>query len=176
MEGETKAEYIARFIKKWEGSKCVCLEGDPGGLTCSGVTIGTYRQHFGQDKTENDLRNMTEKEWIYIFKKSFYWPVKADQIKNWSLALLITDISYMSGAKTTIKKVQKAIGTDADGIVGPKTLHILNEFPEDSFYKIVNMRKKWLEAIVIKNPKQQRFLKGWLNRLNSINYNEKSDN
>lgn len=171
MEKETKAEYIARFIKRWEGGWANDPD-DSGGCTLSGVTIGTYRMYFGEDKTCKDLKNMTEKEWVYCFKKGFYWPCKADSIQNWSLALLIVDHAWMSGVKSSIKRIQRVIGTEADGIIGPKTLKILNEFPEDSFYKIWEMRTRYYDNIIAKNPVKKKYKKGWLNRLNSIEYNK----
>lgn len=163
------AEYLVPHILRWEGG-CACLDGDSGGWTCSGITIGTFRYYYGQHKTVTDLKNMTPKQWMYIFKLGFWNPCKADFIENQSLANLIVDSCWLSGTKSTIKKVQKAIGVEADGIVGKKTLGMLNKYPEDCFYKIRNMRISFYDSIIEKNPLLKRFKKGWLNRLNAITY------
>ena len=41
---------------------------DRGGFTVDGVTLTTFRQFYGQDKTEDDLRNMTRSQWRHIMK------------------------------------------------------------------------------------------------------------
>lgn len=166
----TKAEYIANHIRKWEGGWST-HPADSYACTMSGITIATYQQYFGKDKTCKDLKKLTEKEWVYIFKQGFYHKAKIDQIENWSLALLVCDIAFMSGPKTSIKKIQRVLGVSADGIIGPITLKALNDTPEENFYEIWNMRKKWYEAIVQKSPEKKVFLHGWYNRLNSINFN-----
>lgn len=171
---KTKAEYIAEHIIKWEGGWST-HPADSYACTMSGITIATYQQYFGKDKTCKDLKKLTEKEWVYIFKQGFYHKAKIDQIENWSLALLVCDLCWMSGPKTSIKKIQKVLGVAADGIIGPITLKALNDSPEENFYEIVQMREKWYKAIVQKSPEKKVFLRGWMNRLNSIKYSEYSD-
>lgn len=163
-------KYI-EHLALWEGTGYYVIPGDKGGPTKFGVTLNTYRQFFGMEKTAEDLKNMSMREWKYIFIYGFWGPVKADSIENQSLATLIMDCCYMSGRKTSIKKIQRCLGgLDVDGIVGPKTLRVLNDFPEDCFYKIYQMRLNWFKAIVEKDPTQKKFLRGWLNRLNSVKY------
>lgn len=165
-------KYI-EHLALWEKTGFYNIPGDKGGPTKFGVTLNTYRQFFGNHKTPEDLKNMSMREWKYIFYYGFWGPCKADQIENQSLATLIMDVCYMSGRVTAIKKIQRCLGgLQVDGIVGKNTLRVLNEFPEDSFYKIYQMRKDWFNAIVAKDPTQKKFLKGWINRLNSVNYEE----
>ena len=117
----TKAEYIANHIRKWEGGWST-HPADSYACTMSGITIATYQQYFGKDKTCKDLKKLTEKEWVTIFKQGFYHKAKIDQIENWSLALLVCDLCWMSGPQTSIKKIQRVLGVAADGIIGPITL------------------------------------------------------
>ena len=35
---------------------------DPGGATMKGVTLITYRRHFGKDKSKDNLRNISDEE------------------------------------------------------------------------------------------------------------------
>jgi lysozyme family protein len=167
-------KYIPHLLL-WEGTGFYNIPGDKGGYTKMGVTLNTFRQYYGKDKTPEDLKNMSYKQFKYILYYEFWNPVKADQIENQSLATLIMDICYMSGRRTAIKKIQRCLGgLDVDGLVGPKTLRVLNQFPEDSFNKIWNMRYKWFNAIVEKDPSQNKFLRGWLRRLNSVTYQSTS--
>lgn len=162
------AEMMVPFIRKWEGGY-VNDPDDSGGCTMAGITIGTYRKYYGSKKTCRDLKFITQKEWLHIFKKGYWDKMKADQIENQSVAQLCVDMCWGSGPITSIKKIQSAIGVTADGIVGPKTLAALNSCPETIFNILWNMRKEWLEKIAQKGN-NKKFLKGWMNRLNDIKF------
>lgn len=162
------AELMVPFIRKWEGGY-VNDPDDSGGCTMAGITIGTYRKYYGSKKTCRDLKFITQKEWLHIFKKGYWDKMKADQIENQSVAQLCVDMCWGSGPITSIKKIQSAIGVMADGIVGPKTLAALNSCPETIFNILWNMRKEWLEKIAQKGN-NKKFLKGWMNRLNDIRF------
>ena len=161
-------QVIAHF-KKWEGLYSEDKD-DKGGCTMMGVTIATYRKHFGKGKTCEDLKNITDEEWLEVFRKGYWDCWKADEIKNQSIAQLCVDMGWMSGPKTAIKKVQAALGCKADGIVGPKTLAALNVYPSVGvFRKLWSMRYSWLHQIA-QSGNNKKFLRGWLCRLNDIKY------
>lgn len=88
---KTRKEKIISFFKKWEGGY-VCHPLDFGGCTMMGVTIGTYRKYFGEDKTCKDLKNISDEEWYTIFEDGYYKPSKADKIKDDRTALLVVDM------------------------------------------------------------------------------------
>lgn len=159
--------YVKNHIKKAEGG-WANSPSDKGGCTMSGITIGTFREYYGKDKTCGDLKNLTEQQWDYIFTKGWWNPLKLDQVKNGSIAILIADMAFMSGTKTAIKKIQGCLGASVDGIIGPKTLALINA-PDTkaTFYKLWGMRYEWLCRIAYGNN-----LAGWLNRLRSTKYVE----
>lgn len=167
----TKREaYITDFIKRFEGG--FGTDGSDCGGTMSGVTLCTYKAFYGKNKTVKDLKKMTDEEWWYIFRKGFYDRCKADQIKNDSICLLVVDWAYNSGVKGAIRQVQKALGCVADGIIGPKTLAALNaENSEDVFQAIWTQRYLFYRTLALK-PEKAKFLKGWLRRLNAIDYKD----
>ena len=157
------------WIKKWEGGYANDPD-DAGGCTMRGITIATYRHFFGNNKTCNDLKNITDTEWEFIFKTGFWDPWKADQIENQAIAEICVQMGWGSGVKTAIKKVQSTLGLTADGIVGPKTLARLNrEDKEATFDKLWYMRFDWLLDIAqLRNNK--KYLKGWLKRLSTMHF------
>lgn len=161
-----REKIIADFFKKWEGGY-VNHPNDKGGPTYMGVTLGTFRQFFGLDKTVDDLKNMTDEQWMYIFKKGFWNPIQVDKIENDYLALMVIDMGWMSGVKNAVKKIQKCLGCKADGIVGPITLSKLNSM-QDAFTRIYEMRKQYYFDLCDINYKYTVFLKGWLNRLDDL--------
>ena len=143
---------------------------DNGGATMVGVTIGSFRSYYKykgwRTPSVNDLKNMPYKVWRDIIYSIYWNKWKADTIEDQSVANMVVDWIWHSGA-STIKKVQTLLGVTADGIVGPKTITALNN-AKDIKTKIYNARKAYFEAIVRKNPSQKKWLKGWMNRLNYI--------
>lgn len=135
---------------------------DSGKETNRGVTIATFRSVFGQNKTVEDLKNMTETQWRKVIK--IYWDsCNADKINNQSIAELVVDWSIHSGV-TGRKGVQKVFKLVEDGIFGPKTLGALNGTPAKCiFCKIMDARIQFYKEIVARKPSQKKYLYGWLN-------------
>ena len=160
---------VIKKILKWEGG----YAGNIDGATCTmkGVTLATYRRFFGKEKNCKDLKSITQAEWDYIFKKGFWDKWKADDIKNQSIAELLVDWVWTSGV-WGIKYPQRVLGVSDDGIVGPKTLAAINDYEdqEELFNKLWNRRKKHFQDIA--KGGKEKFLKGWLNRLNGFKYRE----
>lgn len=160
-------EKLKKFILSWEGG-FVNDPRDAGGATNKGITLATFRQVYGKDKTVSDLKKITDSQWTTIFKKYYWDRWKADQIKNKWVAYLLVDWLWHSG-KYGITKVQQYLKLTADGIVGPKTINALNAIDgKKAFTDIWRLRYNYLCAIAKGNNKV--FLKGWLNRLNGIQY------
>lgn len=156
------------ILAKWEGG-FVDNPNDPGGATNKGVTLSTYRQYFGADKTVHDLKNISELEWRVIMRT--YWnKALANFISNQSIANIVVDFYINAGTKG-LKAVQNAIGCNADGVVGKRTLAALNAEPQDCvFCKIRKSRIDYYMSLADNNPKMKTFLKGWVNRTNSFEF------
>lgn len=167
-----KAELLKPFILRWEGG-FVDDPLDRGGATNKGITIGTFRNFYGKDATVEQLKNITDEQWLHIFKSGYWDKWKADDIENQSIANIVVDWAWGSGAATSIKQVQKILGVAVDGIVGDDTLTAINIAGQRRlFVKIHNRRIEFVENIVKRDPSQARFLKGWKNRINSLTFSE----
>ena len=163
-----RKEVLKGFILSWEGNYA-CVSGDKGSHTNKGITIGTFRSVFGQGKSVQDLKNMTEAQWDYIYERLFWNKWKADQINDQSIANLLVDWFWTSGSYG-IKLPQKVLGVAQDGIVGAKTLAAINNYPNEKelFDKLWKEREAFFKRIGVGT--QSKFLRGWLNRLNGIRY------
>ena len=164
------AKYAPKLLQ-FEGG-FVNHPNDLGHATNMGVTIQTYRDFFGQDKTIKDLKNMSYGAWCHIMKVGYWDKCKADKIDNQSLAELIADWCVNSGT-TAIRRVQEIVGCKPDGIVGPITLSLINSNDPKSLHeRIWNARHQHYINIVKRNPSQKVFMNGWMNRLNQFKFEE----
>ena len=150
---------------------------DKGGATQSGVTLNTYirfRKFAGRSKpTLKDLKNITFTEWKEL-RVAFFWDkIHGGAIKSESVAVMICDWYWTSGA-WGLKNTQKVLGVVQDGIVGVKTLGAINKWSrgaEDLWEAIRAERIRYYKRIAI--GKQKKFLRGWLNRVNDLKFDDK---
>ena len=159
---------VIPLIQKWEG-KFSNDPNDSGGATMMGITMRTFMQYRKKKglplPTIGDLKDISPDEWEDILKM-FYWDKwQADQINNQSIANILVDWLWNSGS-WGIKIPQRIMGLVEDGIVGYNTLYAINTANQKGLFQdIKKSREQFFWDIVKNNPTQQKFIKGWLNRL-----------
>ena len=166
---------LAPFILKWEGG-FVNDPDDLGWATNMCVTIGTWKS-CGYDKDGDgdidvdDLHLLTREDVVNRVLKPHYWDRwKADLIQDQSVANILVDWVWASGAHG-IKIPQRLLGVTMDGIVGPKTIAAVNaKNPRELFDMIKIARFDFIEDICRKRPANNKFKRGWMNRINDISY------
>lgn len=166
---------LVPFIRKWEGG-FVNDPYDKGGATNAGVTIATYRTYRKQKgyatTSVDDLKRMTSVEWQEIFKTLYWDRWRADYILSQSVADILVDWVWASGV-WGIKIPQRLLGVTTDGVVGPVTLETLNRLEaRQTFDTIKSARVQFIDDICRRTPTNERFRRGWINRLNDIRFEE----
>lgn len=117
-------EYMPRILKHEGGF--VNHPADPGGATNRGVTIGTLRK-LGIDKDGDgdsdlaDLKALTEADAAKVFKRFYADAVQADLLPR-GVDYAVTDFAVNSGPVRAAQHLQRALGVEADGHIGPKTI------------------------------------------------------
>ena len=153
-----------QFTLKWEGGLSD-HPNDHGGLTYRGVTQDTCNQWCqltGQRYRSCASLLQTDIERIY---KDMYWDrVKGDSLP-WPLSLAVFDCAVHSGPSRSIKLLQRACGIVEDGIIGPVTLASAGVIDP---LKVVETRRAFLKYLIEKDPSQEDFRDGWMNRLDDL--------
>jgi len=170
---------INKFIPllfQWEGGY-VNDPADSGGPTHQGVTLKTW-QAYGCDKNgdgiidEADLKRIRQEEIVEYILRPHYWNRwRADEIQSQSIANILVDWVWCSGTPG-IKIPQNVLKVKTDGIVGKETLGALNNHPnpEGLFARLKSERIAYTERICKARPANNRFKKGWLNRIASFRF------
>lgn len=145
---------------------------DSGGQTMVGVTMATYEEYCrrkGYPKpTTERLMNLSYNDWKSILKMLYWDKWKADEIRSQSIAEIVCDWVWASG-NYGIKIPQQLLNVKVDGIVGPKTLEAVNSRnPRELFDMIKIARFDFIEEICRKRPANNKFKRGWLNRINDF--------
>ena len=88
------------------------------------------------------------------------------------MANILVDWVWASGAHG-IKIPQRLLGVTMDGIVGPKTIAAVNaKNPRELFDMIKIARFDFIEDICRKRPANNKFKRGWMNRINDLRFEE----
>ncbi|MVM40667.1 hypothetical protein GO730_28280 [Spirosoma sp. HMF3257] len=154
---------------------------DPGGATNKGITFATFKAHakkdLGIEPTLENLKALTDEQAGIIYKKNYWDTVKGDQIKSSSLGYALYDFNVNAG-KNSVKVMQKTLNEmganlTVDGGMGDKTVEAINKAdPEVLFEKYQANRKQYYKDIIAKNPKLQKFEKGWMKRVDSMEFDD----
>ena len=142
-------------------------KNDKGGKTKYGITEEEARD-FGYKGNMQDLTKDFAKN---IYLKKYYLGNKLDKVVDDKVALSICDWAVNSGRNGT-KNVQIAVNQltnanlDVDGIIGNKTLEALNAVDPEKFLEIYHILQRiYYRSKVVADKTQERFLTGWLNRV-----------
>ncbi len=162
---------------KLEGSVFEQDPDDSGGATKYGLTVDDLEEYnldvTGDGKIDwHDVHDLTSDQASMILKKLYWDFMKADSINNQSLAMYIVDGGLNQGRILIAKYVQAILGVTVDGLFGQKTINAINMLNDPSilFNSLKSKRIVRYDAIVKNKPSQQKFYKGWMNRVNAIKF------
>jgi lysozyme family protein len=163
------------LIQLHEGTRFTCLSGDRGGPTRFGITLQflcdhpDYADFDGDGDIDADDLKAASEDWANkIYYKYFWCWFPMDRIPA-TVAHVLFDIGVNSGQRTAAKVLQRALGVTDDGSIGPATLAAMEQWqPLQLAETILDLRERQYRNYAKNDLSQQRWLHGWLNRVNSL--------
>ena len=139
-------------------------KNDPGGETKYGICKRAY--------PKEDIKNLTPDRAKELYYKNYWLPSYCEELitLNFPLtSIVLFDTSINCGCKTSKILLQKAIGVEADGMIGKQTVNGLKLYKDlDMCNRLLDRRKEYYDLIISKNVKLGVFKKGWYNRINNL--------
>jgi lysozyme family protein len=161
------------MLSNWPASLTLILKSeggfvnhpsDPGGMTNLGVTKKAWEAYVGHPVDEAEMRALTP-EIVAPFYKAKYWDAcKCDQLPL-GVDYAVFDFAVNAGVSRASKTMQAALGTAADGIVGPATIGVAVNADPDHFLEKFSAAK---EQFYRNLPTFEHFGKGWLRRVSEV--------
>ncbi len=154
-------EFSLNSTLKHEGGWTDSSEDFP---TMKGIRLTTYRQHYGKHKTKDDLRNISDKELNHIYKTGYWDKCNCDNLPA-GLNYVVFDAAVNSGPSRSAKWLQKALGVERDGVIGPITLgKIKTHDLIQLIHSVCDKRLNFLHTL----GNWPQFGKGWGRRIEEV--------
>lgn len=129
-----------------------------------GISAPVLEQHLGKRPTVQDMRGLSPKVALLIYKNEYWNKIQGDYLKNQSVAHLLYDGAVNQGysfIRTAIKKAVLEQGQEYEGI----NANQINKLNQKNFFLNVFINRKGRYSTGTKE-----FRNGWINRLNQIKF------
>ena len=154
-----------RMLTNEGGMVLHTVKDDRGGQTFAGIARNSWPRWEGWAVV--DAGGVPPVGMVRNFYRVNFWDaMRLDDVDHQDIARTLFDFGVNAGTKTAIKLAQIVVGATPDGVIGPKTLAMLNEVNVDLFMARFALAKlARYEQIVTRDRTQIKFLLGWTRRL-----------
>jgi len=141
---------------------------DAGGETNLGVTAGAWGAYLGRPINSGEMKALT-KNTVQPFYRQMYWDkVKGDNLPA-GVDYAVFDFAVNAGVARAAKFLQRAVGAVDDGVIGSGTLGLVAKAdPQKTLDNFADQKQRFYNSLATNNPSQQKFLKGWLARVDHV--------
>lgn len=172
MTNEQIAEWV---ILTFEGVFYTDDPVDRGGATKYGITLRTYaywRQRYAglHTTTKGDVASMTLAQAVRVAVDVFMIESRIAELTNYRTKLAVYDYAFHSGSERAVQALQRELGLNADGVIGPITLarEAQNIRILSLPLLVLTRREEFMQEIMTKNQTQRKYLLGWWNRTTKL--------
>ena len=151
------------------------------GLTYKGVYQSAHPKWEGWNiieeslyKNDDDVKNTSlelhdniilDNLVVEFYEKQFWNRAKLSEINSQKKADEIFIFGVNAGMRNAVRKTQKLVGVDADGIIGSKSIKAINKYDEDLFdMQFDEIELQYYDDIIERKPSFAMFRNGWKNR------------
>jgi lysozyme family protein len=137
---------------------------DNGGATNLGITIKTLSAWRGRKVTKDEVRRLTKEDVAPIYRHRFWDVVRGNDLPH-GLDYAVFDFAVNSGPERAAVMLQRAIGVEDDGWIGPVTLNAV--WAADQHWLIDELMDQRL-SFMKRLDDWQHFGRGWASRVASV--------
>lgn len=137
---------------------------DPGGPTNFGITLTDYRKYINPNGTAANVRAMSVDQAKKIYKEKYWNAMNCDNLPA-GVDYAVFDYGVNSGIGRSPKVLQRIVGVEPDGKIGPATIAATRaKDPKMVINAICDERMKYLKGLRI----WPTFGKGWTRRVTGV--------
>lgn len=151
-------DLITEIIEDEGGATVTNDPNDGGGRTQYGISEKSNPEAWADGK-------VTEEEARAIYFKKYVVSPHFDKITHRVLQHQLVDFGVLSGPGVATQHLQRALGVEDDGILGPQTLAALAAADSKIINnRVMTSRVRMLGRIVNRRRSQAEYIQGWLDR------------
>ena len=154
------------LVLKHEGGY-VNHPSDPGGQTNLGVTRKVWEEWVGRESSEKEMRSLTKDQVAPLYKAKYWLACYGPQLPL-GIDYMAFDAAVNMGVGRAIKLLQESIGCVPDGMIGPRTMQLIDQKKPYEIIQAFSKRKTEFYQGLKTFPV---FGKGWLNRVEDVRLN-----
>jgi len=141
---------------------------DAGGETNLGVTAGAWGAYLGRPINSGEMQSLT-KDTVKPFYRQMYWDkAKGDDLPA-GVDYAVFDFAVNAGVSRAAKFLQRSVGAVDDGVIGGGTLgKVAVTNKQRLLAAFADQKQRFYNGLALSNPSQQKFLKGWLSRVDKV--------
>lgn len=152
-----------RLVLKSEGG-FVNDPRDPGGITNHGCTKAVWEEWVCRPVTEQEMRNLTQKDVAPLFRKKYWDKILGDNLPL-GIDYCVFDAAINSGPGRASKWLQACLKVEVDGVVGPATMKALMAANPKTFIEDYCQRRL---SFMTELKTWEAFGRGWTKRVYAV--------
>jgi len=125
--------------------------------TAWGITQMTWDDAVARGIVSGSLANATREQCKAIYRANYWEPLHCDAL-NPGVAFVLFNDGVLSGVDAATRLLQRSVGANEDGVIGPQTLRMANAMPAPQLIdKLTAADERYLASL----RNAPMFIRGW---------------